>query len=662
VSPSFRAQVITRRTYNRPLDDTGTVFETWADTIDRVVSHQRWLWSRAKGKPLSIEEETELAELRQLMLQRKALPSGRTLWLGGTDVAKRREASQFNCSFERTETVHDVVDGFWLLLQGCGLGANAVVGNLNGFTRPVQVETVRSELTLADWNKGFRGAAGNREEFYEDGGKSFWHLTVGDSAEAWAKSVGKILAMKRPVDVVVLDFSQVRAAGTRLKGYGWISSGDETLCKALVAICGILNAAAGRLLTSEEINDIVNWLGTTLSSRRAAEILTHTYGAPLWKEFATRKKDHWANGNPQRGMSNNSLVFYQKPSKAELHDIFQLMQDAGGSEPGFINGAAALKRAPWFKGVNPCCEILLGNKSFCNLVETDLGKFNGDFEGLKRAIYIIARANYRQTCVNLDDGVLQRGWHELNEFLRLTGVGLTGIVMWEHVENDKAFQALRFMARMGVQSMATELGTPMSKAVTTVKPSGTLGKIMDTTEGVHKPLGKYIFNNVGFSVNDPLVERLRDAGYRTFENPYDPTGVLVTLPVSYESARFDLVDGREVNLESAVSQLERYKRLMRNYVDHNCSITVSYDPSEVPAIVEWIYENWEDYVGVSFLYRNDPTKTAADLGYPYLPQEVVTKETFEAYTSGLAVIDIEAANALDSELDDGCATGACPIR
>jgi len=662
VSPSFRAQVITRRTYNRPLDDTGAVFETWAETIDRVVSHQRWLWSRAKGKPLSFSEETELAELRQLMLQRKALPSGRTLWLGGTEVAKRREASQFNCSFERTETVHDVVDGFWLLLQGCGLGANAVVGNLNGFTRPVEIETVRSALTLADWNKGFRGAAGNTEEFYEWGGKLRWHLTVGDSAEAWAKSVGKILAMKRPVDVVVLDFSQVRAAGTRLKGYGWISSGDETLCKALVAICGILNTAAGRLLTSEEINDIINWLGTTLSSRRAAEILTHTYGAPLWREFATRKKDHWNTGNPQRGMSNNSLVFYQKPSKADLNDIFQLMQDAGGSEPGFINGAAALKRAPWFKGVNPCCEILLGNKSFCNLVETDLGKFNGDFEGLKRAIYIIARANYRQTCVNLDDGVLQRGWHELNEFLRLTGVGLTGIVMWEHVENDKAFQALRFMARMGVQSMATELGTPMSKAVTTVKPSGTLGKIMDTTEGVHKPLGKYIFNNVGFSVNDPLVERLREAGYRTFENPYDPTGVLVTLPVSYESARFDVVDGREVNLESAVSQLERYKRLMRNYVDHNCSITVSYDPSEVPEIVEWIHENWDDYVGVSFLYRNDPTKTAADLGYPYLPQEVVTRETFEAYTATLAVIDVEAANALDSELDDGCATGACPIR
>jgi ribonucleoside-triphosphate reductase len=52
------------------------------------------------------------------MLQRKVSMSGRTLWLGGTDVAKHREASQFNCSFTEVETVYDVVDSLWLLLQG----------------------------------------------------------------------------------------------------------------------------------------------------------------------------------------------------------------------------------------------------------------------------------------------------------------------------------------------------------------------------------------------------------------------------------------------------------------------------------------------------------------------------------------------------------------
>src|SRR5690606_17396350 len=102
--------------------------------------------------------------------------------------------------------------------------------------------------------------------------------------------------------------------------------------------------------------------------------------------------------------------------------------------------------------------------------------------------------------------------------------------------------------------------------------------------------------------------------------PTDSESVVISFPVSYEDVSFDVVDGKEVNLESAVDQLERYKTWMTSYVDHNCSITISYSPDEVDDIVKWLDENWDDYVGVSFIYRNDPTKTAADLGYLYLPQ------------------------------------------
>ena len=97
--PSLRAQLITRRTDNRPTDDSGKNFETWEQTVGRVIQHQKWLWERAKGNvALSFEEFDELMQLQQLMLDRKVLTSGRTLWLGGTDVSKKREASQFNCS------------------------------------------------------------------------------------------------------------------------------------------------------------------------------------------------------------------------------------------------------------------------------------------------------------------------------------------------------------------------------------------------------------------------------------------------------------------------------------------------------------------------------------------------------------------------------------
>lgn len=652
-NPSLRAQLITRRTYNRPTDDTGKNFETWEQTVDRVIGHQRWLWERAMGTETCLEDEEELKELRQLMLDRKVSMSGRTLWLGGTSVAQKREASQFNCSFTNVETVQDIVDVLWLLLQGCGVGFSPVVGQLTGFQKPLaEVEIVRSSRI----DKG--GRETNLETF--DPTTGVWTISVGDSAEAWAKSIGKLVAHKYPATKLILDFSEIRPAGERLKGYGWISSGDAAIANAYESIAHILNRRAGSLLTRIDILDIVNWLGTVLSSRRSAEIALFAYGEDEWQEFAVAKKDWWVS-NIQRAQSNNSLLFKSKPSRSELEHIFDLMVAAGGSEPGFINGQTAAKRAPWFKGCNPCAEILLGNKSFCNLTEVDVGKFKGDSSGLRRAVHLAARANYRQTCVDLRDGILQEAWHLNNDFLRLCGVGLTGIVRRPDL-GAYDYAELQRTATSGAYGMADELGTPRPKNVTTIKPSGTLSKIMDTTEGVHKPLGKYIFNNVNFSKHDPLVPLCRSSGYKVVENPTDPESVLITFPVSWDDVPFDNVNGLEVNIESAISQLERYKMLMENWCQQNVSATISYSPEEVPHIIDWLLENWNVYVGVSFLFRADPTKSAKDLGYLYLPQEVVTKEALDEYAKNLQPINLEQANSFEEIQGEDCSTGACPIR
>jgi ribonucleoside-triphosphate reductase len=240
-------------------------------------------------------------------------------------------------------------------MQGCGVGFRPIVGQLTGFQKPIkEVQVIRST------RKDKKGSQVNKESFKN----GVWTIQVGDSAEAWAKSIGKILAHKYPADKLVLDFSQIRPAGERLKGYGWICSGDESIAKAYEAIFKILNRRAGSLLSRIDILDLVNWLGTVLSSRRSAEIALFEYGDDEWREFAVAKKDFWID-NIQRAQSNNSLLFNHKPSYDELKEIFKMMVDSGGSEPGFINGVAARKRAPWFKGVNPCAEILLGNKSFC---------------------------------------------------------------------------------------------------------------------------------------------------------------------------------------------------------------------------------------------------------------------------------------------------------
>jgi len=651
---STRAQVITRRTYNRPTSDDGKQFETWQETVARVIDHQAWLWERALGRELNDHEYAELYDLEQLMLDRKVLMSGRTLWLGGTQVAKTREASQFNCSFTHVETVYDVVDVLWLLLQGCGVGFKPIVGTLNGFSKPIKnIKTIRSVRT----SKG--GLEYNTETW--DAETKTWTLQIGDSAEAWAKSIGKLMAGKYPADTLVLDFSQLRPAGERLKGYGWISSGDTAISTAYLAIANILNGRADSLLTRMDILDIVNHLGTILSSRRSAEIALFDYGQPEWEEFAVAKKDWWLHNNEHRTQSNNSLVFKEKPLREDLEKIFHLMQEAGGSEPGFINEVEALRRAPWFKGANPCVEILLGNKSFCNLTETDLAKFKGDNAGLHAAIRLAARANYRQTCVDLQDGILQESWHLNNYFLRLCGVGLTGIAMRPDM-GSYDYEYLKRTATSAAVGMAQELGLPSPKNVTCVKPSGTLSKIMDTTEGVHKPLGKYIFNNVQFSKHDPVVEKLREANYKVINHPVDDSGVLVTFPVCWDGVVFDKVEGKEVNLESAVVQLDRYKLLQTSWNQQNTSVTISYDPSEISDIITWLLDNWDCYVGVSFIYRTDPTKTAKDLGYLYLPQEVVDERTYKDYAAQLGSVILDDANSFDEIVGEDCSTGACPIR
>lgn len=658
--PTIRAQITALRTYHRPKQDGG--LETWEDVVDRVIKHQQWLWERALKRDLNLREMKELQKCRELIVDRKICPAGRTLWLGGTEISQTRESSMFNCSFTHVETVHDMVDILWLLMQGCGVGFKPVPGILTGFRNPIHdIQVIRSKRTG-------KGGRETNKETMKDG---VWTISVGDSAASWSKALGKLLAGKYTAHKLILDFSNIRPAGDRLAGYGWICSGDEQIAKAFANIAKILSKKSDRLLTKMDILDIVNYLGTMLSSRRSAQIALFEYGADEWEDFALAKKDFWLHGNDHRQQSNNSLVFERRPTFKELDNIFDMIVEAGGSEPGFINAQAARDRAPWFRGCNPCVEILLGNKSFCNLTEVNLMAFKNDHKGLEQAIYLAARMNYRQTCVDLRDGVLQDTWHQNNEYLRLCGVGLTGIAGRPDLKAYD-YKAMRGIATHGAYRMAHELNMPMPKNVTCIKPSGTLSKVMgadewgEVPEGVHTPLGEYIFNNISFSKHDKIVPILAAAGYKVKPKPFEAESVLITFPVHYKGDYFTTTpDGKKVNNLTAIEQLELYKKLMLNWCDQNVSITVSYTPDEVDAIKSWIYHNWEHYVGVSFLFKADPTKTAKDLGYEYLPQEVVTEETFNEYVETLSKPDLTElfeSGIIRDITEDGCQGGHCPIR
>ncbi len=977
---SARAQAVFRRTYSRTKQDgTG---ETFAEALQRVIQHQRWLWERAQGKKLEAPQEEELAQLYQLALDRKALPTGRTFWLGGTEIARTRELSQFACAGLIVKTVHDLCDVFWLLLNGCGIGAKPESGCLNGFMRPIEdVQVIRSQRT----DKG--GEENNKETWDPKTGE--WRIVIGDSGEAWAKSIGKIVAGKYPAKRLVLDFSQLRPEGSMLSRYGWRSSGDTVIASEFPKIAAIMSRRAGQLLRKLDIADIINHLGVIQTGRRGAEILLMDEGDPELPEFIRFKEGCYVKGGgkEQRQQSNNSILFWDKPSRGRLEEIFKEIMARGGNEPGFINAAAATERAPWFKTVNPCLvgdtlvpvygqglirireldgqtvpvrdgngelvearfvktvekadllavtlndgsiyrvtpthsfirpdgspveakdleegeplkasssvgtfgdhhapqdayldawliadgtyynnhnssglylyppkhryreeleavgakfgkpaadsgrlwagfagrpyadkskvpsyvlkgdretviaymrgafqsdghigksdkgwrvqytskhrsylqdiqallrmlgvrsrvyfsseagmrmmpdgkggeeayycqavydlvvsnpatffafhdpsinirgpyktreiisvlsvealpevedvyccgvptthsfdltnihsgncvEVLLADKGFCNLFDTDISKFS-HMDDMLEALRLVARANMRQTAVNLDDGILQRAWHENQDFLRLCGTGLTAIASRPDL-GAHDYRMMRIAAQAGAWSMADELGAPRPKNVTCVKPSGTVSKVMDAPgEGAHKPLGRFIFNKIVFGRTEPMVPVLKNAGYEVLPHPTQETMVLVKFPVENTGVVFEDFNGTPVNLEPAVDQLERYRLLQENWCDQNVSMTVSYDPEEVPEIIDWLLQHWTSYVGLSWNFRTDPTKTAADLGAAYLPQSVVDQKTFEEYTSQLKPIDWDAelGSAVELELlDEDCVTGVCPIR
>ena len=693
--PTTRAHALSLRTYQRPLDNEGIKLESWEQSSERsTFIHHGRLWLDAtvtqdnpQGNYGNEEAIAELTELQQLNLDRKSTVAGRTLWLGGTPYAFERPACQFNCSFTPVANVFDLVDAAWLLLNGSGVGFKPQVGVLHGYLNQIELK-----ITPSERDKDYRGPQENVEVPPTSHNDYEWKIIIGDSAQAWAKAIGKMFGSihSRRAKTLHLDYNECRGPGARLKGYGWICNGYAPLAKAMTAMHEILNKKRGQLLDEIDIMDVVNRIGEVLSSRRAAQICAVDSNNPRENQFATAKKEYWrclecgslntkagvcldcgGPTNNHRRQSNNSELFWSKPSKSKIIDLLHQCYEYGG-DPGIINAEGAKVKAPWFEGVNPCVEIILG--AFCNLVNNCIPRFKENVGELDRAIHIISRANYRQTCVNLNDGILQPRWHQCNDALRLCGVSLTGIVQSDWM-TDYDIRRLRNTAITGAYSMADELRLPRPKAVTTITPGGTISKVMGGTdvgeiaEGIHKPLGQFILNWLNFSVHDPLVKAYAEAGYKIITNPQDKNNVLVCFPVEYKNIKFDRVihpkTGEEmhVNLEPAVTQLDRYLRWNNLWCDHNASCTISYDLDEIPAMAEWLDTNWNrGYIATAFFRRNSPLVRPEDIGQPYLPQEVVTASKYHDYFKTLRAIDYSMVEGTHDIEDDGCGKHGCPVR
>ena len=654
------------RTYSRYLPKLNRR-EFWWETVRRAVEYNCSL------APTSREEAETLYDniyhMRQFL-------SGRTLWVGNTKVASEYPMANYNCAFEVIDDFHAYHDLFYLLMVGSGVGVRVLKEDA------AKLPKIRTDMKIL--HKAYN--ARPKEERLEFTNLAFTKddvtISIGDSKEGWAQALDhyfNILTSNEynRIKTMIVEYDSIRPRGERLKVFGGTASGYESMMTMLDKINKVITAAGVRSgeyrtqLQPIDLLDIANIIGENVVSggvRRTSEIglidqddeTCIKAKSNLYKQINGR----WEMDKSisHRQMSNNSIFYRRKPTREQLHWHIQQMRYSG--EPGWINEEAGLKRRPNFKGCNPCGEILLDSHGLCNLTTINVKAFvkDGklDLKGLLAAQRLSARAGFRMTCRELE----MHSWNQVQQRDRLVGCSVTG---WQDMVNAanlsreeqiEVLKAMREAARKAADEIAESMNMTKPLLVTTVKPEGTLSLLPTVSSGVHYSHSPYYVRRIRITATDPLCKVCEELGYPVLpevgQDPLNPKTKVVEFPVQAPS-------GRVKADVSAIEQLENYKMFMEHYVDHNCSITVHVRDNEWADVEEWVWNNWDDVVALSFLSYDDSF-------YDLMPYEEISKEEYEKRKSAMHPFNpslISKYEREETELDIGasdCVNGVCPVR
>lgn len=656
------------RTYSRWLPEERRR-EYWWETVRRAVEYNCSLVPTTKEEAEKLYDN--IFNLRQFL-------SGRTFWVGNTDVAKYYPMANYNCAFEIINSFESFRDLFYLLMVGSGVGVRILREDIE------KIPKVRTdyEVIHEDYGpivKDEREDNTSIEFIYNNTVK----ITVGDSKEGWVQSLDfffKIVYSNeyRNIKTIIINYDHVRPKGEKLKTFGGTASGHSSLKNMFYKIDkvfkknGLIKGKKRIKLNPIDCLDIANIIGENVvvgGVRRTAEIVLIDSDdedcieakSNLYKQI----DGQWIVDKDiaHRQMSNNSIYYRKKPTREKLHWHLQQMRYSG--EPGWVNEVAGRKRRKNMNGVNPCGEILLDNKGLCNLTTINVYSFvNEDNtlnkEGLFEAQRLSARAGYRMTCVELE----LSEWDSVQQRDKLIGCSLTG---WQDMANgvnlSKEEQAqllreLRENAEQAANEYAMEIGQKEPLLVTTVKPEGTLSQLPTVSSGVHYSHSPYFIRRVRISSDDPLVKVCEELDYPVFPEVGQDWETCVTKVIEFPVKSPKGITKYEV---SAIEQLENYRMFMENYVDHNCSITVHVRDHEWEEVEQWVWNNWDDVVALSFLSLEDNF-------YKLLPYEAIDEEEYQRRVKEMKPFVpslISKYEKEESELDignDECAAGVCPVR
>ena len=611
--------------------------ETWSETVERYVSYMQGRYEKLTKKKLDKKERDRWVDAITTL---KVMPSMRALMTAGPALDKDNVAG-FNCSYVAIDNVRTFDEIMYILMCGTGVGFSVERQYVDKL--PEIAEKFHTTETV---------------------------IKVRDSKIGWAKSYRELIAMLYAGQIPQFDVSLVRPAGAKLKTFGGRASGPDPLRDLFKFSIETFQKASGRKLNSIECHDIVCKIADVVvcgGVRRSALISLSNLSDIRMRDAKTGQ---WWDNNPQRSYANNSVAYTEKPDIGTFMKEWVSLYDSKSGERGIFNRVASQKMATRSGrrdcehdfGTNPCSEIVLRNKQFCNLSEVVVRPDDTE-KTLKEKVEIATIFGTLQSTLS-DFRYLTKQWKDNTEEERLLGVSLTGI-MDNFILSGGAFnQAVLKSLLVNLKDHAIEtnkkwaelLGVNQSTAITCVKPSGTVSQLVDSASGIHPRYSPYYLRTVRADKKDPLCDMMIDKGFHAEDDvmkPNDTKVIYFPMKSPVESVMRDA--------KSAIEQLEIWKTYQLYWCEHKPSITVYVKEEEWLQVGAWVYENFDVMSGVSFLPHSDHS-------YKQAPYQEVDKKTYQEWLTKtprninwMDLTKYEKEDTTTSSKELACTAGACEI-
>ena len=552
--------------------------ETWEETVSRYFTFFESYLQKMHKYKLTDKLQNQL---KDYILDLKIMPSMRCLMTAGEALEKENIAG-YNCSYVAVDRPQAFDEILYILMNGTGVGFS------------VDRQSVNNLPDVA-------------EEFHPSDTK----IVVADSKLGWAKAFKELLAMLYHGQVPKWDLSKVRPAGAPLKTFGGRASGPEPLDDLFKFSVKVMRSAAGRKLTSLECHDIICKIAEVVvvgGVRRSALISLSNLSDDRMRAAKTGR---WWETEPQRALANNSAIYTETPDMGIFLKEWRSLYDSKSGERGIFNRAAAVRVASengrrktdgMEFGTNPCSEIILRSREFCNLSEVVV-RAEDTMETLKEKVKLATiLGTFQSTLVNFK--YIAKEWNKNCKEERLLGVSLTGIMECRFTNGkesglEERLQELKQIAVDTNKKYAKDIGINQSVATTCVKPSGTVSQLVDSASGIHTRHNPFYIRTVRGDVKDPLTQLMIDVGFPYEEDYMNKHSIVFSFP---QKADKDSVFRTDM---SAIEQLAIWKIYQVNWCEHKPSVTISVKEDEWMAVGAWVYDNFDYMSGVSFLPHSD---------------------------------------------------------